>query len=355
MNRLEKLSQEMLLPAPVGGGFSMEGYWVWCGSVIQGEDGRYHMFASRWPKTLPFHPGWGVASEIVRADSDTPEGPYTFREVVLPARGAGWWDGRVTHNPSICRVGDKYVLFYVGTTYPFPDVPADGSLCHDSLPWLAARANKRIGAAVSDSVFGPWKRMDHPLLDVRPGHFDDFLTSNPAPCIGEDGSCLLVYKTRTWRKPPYNNCTGNEMFSDMKLGVAFAPRWDGPYQRLETPLFEGQPGILEDPFVWKTDKGYAMIAKDWNGAYTGEVGRIMNARSADGIHWEADPDATIPLDILWSDGKVRRVGNLDRPFILFDRQGRATHLFCATNDGQEAGFATMTRSWNMCIPLRGQD
>ena len=141
----------------------------------------------------------------------------------------------------------------------------------------------------------------------------------------------------------------------MKLGVAFAPRWDGPYQRLETPLFEGQPGILEDPFVWKTDKGYAMIAKDWNGAYTGEVGRIMNARSADGIHWEADPDAAIPLDILWSDGKVRRVGNLDRPFILFDRQGRATHLFCATNDGQEAGFATMTRSWNMCIPLRGQD
>lgn len=83
MNRLEKLSQEMLLPAPVGGGFSMEGYWVWCGSVIQGEDGRYHMFASRWPKTLPFHPGWGVASEIVRADSDTPRGP-----LYLPGGGS---------------------------------------------------------------------------------------------------------------------------------------------------------------------------------------------------------------------------------------------------------------------------
>ena len=40
MKRLEKLSPEMLLPAPVGGGCSMDGYWVWCGSVIRGEDGR---------------------------------------------------------------------------------------------------------------------------------------------------------------------------------------------------------------------------------------------------------------------------------------------------------------------------
>ena len=40
MKRLEKLSPEMLLPAPVGGGFSRNGYWVWCGSVIRGEDGR---------------------------------------------------------------------------------------------------------------------------------------------------------------------------------------------------------------------------------------------------------------------------------------------------------------------------
>ena len=27
----------------------MDGYWVWDGSTIRGEDGRYHLFASRWP------------------------------------------------------------------------------------------------------------------------------------------------------------------------------------------------------------------------------------------------------------------------------------------------------------------
>lgn len=76
-----------MLPAPVNGGFRMEGYWVWCGSVIKGEDGRYHLFASRWKKNQPMHPGWLFGSEIVRAVSDRPEGPYTFQEVVLTARG----------------------------------------------------------------------------------------------------------------------------------------------------------------------------------------------------------------------------------------------------------------------------
>lgn len=351
MDRNEKDIGAYFLPAPVNGGFSMEGYWVWCGSVIRGEDGNYHMFASRWKKTLPFHPGWGVASEIVRAVSKTPEGPYQFQEVVLPARGAGYWDGRVTHNPVIQKCGDTYVLFYMGTTFPYPDVPEDGTLDHDSYQWLCARAHKRIGIATSKSVFGPWQRRDHPVLDVRPGCFDDFLTSNPAPCLNPDGSCLLVYKTRTYRKPPYDSCTGNEMFSAMKLGVAWADHYDKGFRPLgDEPIFSDE-GVLEDPFIWKTDEGYAMIAKDWNGFYTGDVGSVAYASSRDGLHWQVEPRAAFSRSVLWTDGSRRVMGNLDRPFLLFDETGQATHLFAATNDGSEAGFATMTRSWNLCIPL----
>lgn len=79
----EALTQHMQ-PAPVGGGFEMEGYWVWCGSVIRAEDGRYHMFASRWPKRYPMHPGWLVASEVVRAVSDRPEGPTALKKSCFP-------------------------------------------------------------------------------------------------------------------------------------------------------------------------------------------------------------------------------------------------------------------------------
>lgn len=341
---------DFFLPAPVNGGFSMEDYWVWCGSVTKGEDGRYHMFASRWPKTLPFHPGWGMASEVVRAVSDTPEGPYTFAEVVLPARGAGYWDGRSTHNPSIQKCGDMYVLFYIGITYPFLDVPGE-ELNHYTLEWLSARASKRIGVATSKSVFGPWTRPDKPTIDVRPGFFDDFFVSNPAPCVHADGSCVLMYKTRTYRKPPYDIDDG-DMFSAMKLGVMHAPHYLGPYTRLvDEPLFCDMPGTLEDPFLWSTGKGYAMIAKDWSGTYTGDVGSLVYAASPDGVHWTMHEKPACSRKVLWQDGIKRIMGNMDRPFLLFDGD-EATHLFVATNDGREAGFSTLTRSWNACIPLR---
>lgn len=315
-----------------------------------GEDGRYHMFASRWPKTYPFHPGWGVASEVVRAVADRPDVPYAFAEVVLPARGAEYWDGRSTHNPVIGKCGDTYVLFYMGTTFPFPD-PDGKTLNHHSPEWLAARAGKRIGIATAPSVFGPWTRRDRPALDVRCGHFDDFLTSNPAPCLLEDGSCLLVYKTRSYRRPPYT--PGEDMFSEMKLGAAWADHYTGPFRRLtETPLFDGREGIVEDPFIWRRDGGYAMIAKDWNGGYTGQPGAGIYASSPDGIRWTVEKGLTaFTRDILWEDGRFRRMGNLDRPFLLFEGD-EATHLFAATNDGRDAGFATMTRSWNLCVPLR---
>ncbi|MDG0813971.1 glycoside hydrolase family protein [Cohnella rhizosphaerae] len=76
-----------LLPMPKDGGFRMDGYYIWCGSVVKAEDGRYHMFASRWPVETGFPDGYRTHSEIVRAIAEKPEGPYTFVEVVLRGRG----------------------------------------------------------------------------------------------------------------------------------------------------------------------------------------------------------------------------------------------------------------------------
>ncbi|MEG1569451.1 MAG: glycosyl hydrolase family 43, partial [Oscillospiraceae bacterium] len=171
----------------------------------------------------------------------------------------------------------------------------------------------------------------------------------PAPCINKDGSCLLVYKARAWQKPPH---TSGDMFGDMTIGVAYAEHYTKPFVRLSNePIFSLADGILEDPFIWRTDDGYAMIAKDWKGSYTGEVGAVAYAHSKNGIDWQINKERAFGRDVQWSDGKTRTMGNMDRPFILFDGE-EATHLFVATNDGSEAGFATMTRSWNACIPLK---
>lgn len=334
-----------LLPAPVNGGFRMEGYWVWCGSVIRGEDGKYHLFASRWPKSLPMHPGWIVASEIVRAVSDTPEGPYQFQEVVLPARGAEYWDGRSTHNPHITKHGDTYLLYYMGSTHPLADPEPGGPLGLDDPRCIVGRANKRIGLATSRSVFGPWERKDTPILSTRPGKFDSFLTSNPAPCVHEDGSVLLIYKARRYE----GNTHGK-----MTLGSARAEHYNGPYKVVsEHPVFPPEKFHLEDPFIWKTPAGYEMIAKDMEGHVCGEKYGGIHAYSPDGLDWRlAEEPQAYSRRILWEDGQTRLMGNLERPFLLF-QNGKPTHLFAATSNGTR-GFYDATETWNMVIPIASE-
>jgi len=332
-----------MLPAPINGGFKMDGYWIWCGSVVVGEDGKYHMFASRWDKSVPMHPGWLLNSEVVRAVSDTPEGPFTFEEVVLPSRGAQYWDGRMTHNPHIKKIGDTYVLYYIGTTHPFADdVPEEYKV-------IVARSNKRIGIATSKSVFGPWKRYDRPILDVRPEGFDSFLTSNPAPCVLDDGSIYLMYKSRAYLPKPYNR----PLQSGMMLGMARAEAFDKPHIHMtDEPIFDSTAN-LEDPFVWHDADGFNMIAKDMIGNICGEHHGGVHALSDDGIHWNIRKDVVFySRKILWDDGKVRHMGNMERPFILFHGD-KPTHIYFATSDGDpKTGFVNCTNTWNMVIPLR---
>ncbi len=341
---------DRMLPAPVGGGFQMEGYWVWCGSAIRAEDGRYHLFASRWPKKYPMHPGWLIASEIVRAVSDKPEGPYEFQEVITPARGAEFWDGRSTHNPQIIRWKDKYLLYYVGTTHPFRELRDDETLTLSDCRTIVARSNKRIGVAIADKITGPWRRLDAPVLSTRPRFFDNFLVSNPAPCVSKDGKIHLVYKARSYLKPPYPD----EIHGKMLFGVAVADQPEGPYiQQSDRPLFDFPDVQFEDPFIWEDEDGFNMIAKDMHGNVCGEKLGGLFASSQDGIHWEFRKDFLMySRNVLWDDGVVREMGNLERPFLLFE-DGKPTHAFFATSDGKNGGgFSNCTKTWNMVIPLK---
>lgn len=330
-------------PAPAAGGFRMPGYWVWCGSVIEGEDGRYHMFASRWPKSLTMHPGWLAASEIVRAAADHPAGPYRYEETVLGARSPAYWDGCSVHNPHIVKVDGIYVLYYMGTTFPFP-LPEDGRQLRPDDPLaVAARANKRIGIATAPSVGGPWTRPDRPVLTPRPDRFDSYLVSNPAPCIHPDGRVLLIYKSRPYAGHSYGN---------MQLGVACAGSVHGPYVRGDEPLFP--PSVhVEDPFIWRTPRGYEMIAKDMDGSLSGERYGGIHAWSASGGRWQLTTTPGEPAysrRVRWDDGTERLMGNLERPFLLMEG-GRPAWMFAATSDGSR-GFHDCTETWNMAIPIR---
>ncbi|MDO7171576.1 glycoside hydrolase family protein [Mariniflexile sp. AS56] len=334
--------------APVNGGLAMDNYWVWGSSVIKGDDGNYHMYASRWPQFLPFHPGWMVASEIVHATSKTPEGPYTFADVSLGARGAQYWDGRSCHNPKIVKYQDTYILYYMGSTHPFEEVTETNVSQFDlSSKWCTAgRWGKRIGVATSKSPNGPWERLDTPILDVKPNSYYSFLTSNPSPLIKEDGSVVLLFKGRSYAEDGIKQ-------SDMSIGVATADSYNGKYTVVGTePLFSMERfGEIEDPHLWSDDSGFHMVAKDQRGAITGHGGDGLLAHSKDGIHWEVDENPrAYTKTVKWDNGKTINQGQLERPFV-FVENGKPTHIFFATMDGP-GGFSNGTKTWNMVIPLK---
>lgn len=337
----------MLDKAPGEAAFKCEGYWVWGSSVVKGNDGQYHMFASRWSKDVTFHPGWMIQSEIVHATSINPEGPYTFKDIALPARGAQYWDGRATHNPKIVKYKDTYILFYMGSTHPFADFAPEDTLKLKSKYSIVGRSNKRIGVAWSKSPNGPWERLDKPVLDVKPNTFYSFLTSNPAPWINEDGSVLLLFKSRGYSEQfPYQ--------SAMKIGVAKAPHFKGPYTvDNDKPIFgEGDMAEIEDPTLWKDEHGYHILAKDQRGKITGHVGHGIIANSKDGISWKLDEKPyAYTKTIRWDDGTKTTMGQLERVSVLLDENNKITHLFFATMNGS-GGFNNSTKSWNIVVPLK---
>lgn len=327
--------------------FTMDNYWIWGSSVIKAQDGKYHIYVSRFPKSLPFHPGWMVASEIVHGVSDSAQGPFTFSDIALPPRGAEYWDGRSTHNPRILTYQGKYYLIYMGSTHPFRDPDYD-ELTLDSKWCIVGRANKRIGIAVADNPYGPWKRFDEPILDVQPGTFYSFLTSNPSPIVQEDGSVMMVFKGRSY--------LGNDKYSNMAIGMAYAKNIEGPYTVINNgkPIFDVEKqGEGEDPFLWKDKQGYHIIFKDHVARFTGERGGGVMAHSQDGINWMMDKDPkAYSLTVEWEDGTIKKQGQLERPFILFEN-GKPAFIYFATMDGP-GGFENASNSWNMVIPLNNK-
>lgn len=320
-------------------------YWSWCPSIVQADDGRWHLFASRWPRSIPFHPGWLLRSEVIRAESDNVEGPYKFVEVVMRGRGADWWDGRSIHNPSIKRDGDRWVMFYMGSTHPFEDPEPGEELLVSDPRVVVARWHERIGLAVAESLHGPWKRPDRPTLEARPGMFDSWITSNPTACRAADGSWFMVYKARA---------TGGEMrnpkHGDMTLGVARAAQAEGPWLRQDQPIFQTQGLGIEDPFVWRSERGYELLFKDMHDRLTGCLHALVRAWSPDGQNWQLDESPLFnDRRVRWPDGREEQLGSLERPGLVF-QNGKATHLVAAAASGP-GWFQGMTNTFILAARL----
>lgn len=322
---------------PLCNGFTMDDYWVWCGSVVEDPAGDgFHMFASRWPKKYPMLKGYIYLSEIVQAWSPTMYGPYKFVEKILPTGCYSDWNGKMAHNPIIVKYKEQYLLYYIASTYdgmtPDPqDVVADNSACNDIYQRI------RIGVLIANHPSGPWTSLGKPILEPRLGKWDSQIVTNPAPCILPDGKIFLYYRSNT----P----------DGLRIGLAIAESPEGPYTRIQDePVMQGID--VEDPFVWHNGDCFEMIAKDMTGDITGEIHAGAHFISEDGINWKTShiPKA-YSRTVKFADGTIKTMGCIERPQLLFDINKKPLCLFAATADGP-GGFEKAENTWNMAIPLR---
>lgn len=329
-------------PLPAANRFAVPGYFVWCGAPVKGTDGKYHLFYSRWPVSLGFAPGWALHSEIAYAVSDNPAGPYRHVNVALPPRGINpstggkYWDSDVTHNANAFFHDGKYYLYYMGEYGDGKNYPMH-------------RNHQRIGVAIAEHPQGPWKRLDHPIVDITDDKksFDSLCVTNPAACIRPDGGVILVYKAVQYVE-------GKEMGGQVRYGVAMADKPEGPYVKKTGHIFEAdQPGkhwmVAEDPYIWfsKTyGNRYYAVTRDVVGTFTGSTGGICLFQSDDGLIWKpAKQPKVLESRFALEDG-TKSNSNIERPALLIEN-GEPTYLFGAT-DGYKKGGKIST---NVQIPL----
>lgn len=311
---------------PVGRILENPQYTIWGCSPIWGDDGKVHVFHSRWPNKAGFG-GWITCCEIAHAVADNPEGPYKTVDIAIAPRGDAWWDSTTCHNPTIHKIGTKYVLFYMGTS--------DGTVY-----------TKRIGMAISDSLYGPWERSDKPLIepDPDPSAWNSMCTTNPAFVKHPNGELWLYYKS--WRITDWEKDIAAGLreatvdvgkFTNRQYGLAKATSLEGPWKKVgDGPIIDlshlGENAQSEDAYIWIEDGKFKMIMRDM-GYWNHEYGLMFE--SDDGINWGTPSVAFyegaryFPEPIM----DIDREGRMERPQILM-KNGKPDYIFFAMVGGK---------------------
>lgn len=286
---------ESIQAVPKESGFSMDGYWVWGGSMIKA-DGQYHLFASRWKKDDNFPDNYRNNSEIVRAVSDNPIGPFNFAELVIGERDSIFWDANMAHNPTIHKIDDEFVLFYIGS---------DFTTIRKGSNYLL----RRVGYATSKSILGPWERSVEPIINVE--------SNNPAVLIESDKVKLL------YRDAP------------LRVFLAAATTYKGPYAIINDNVWPDHK--IEDFYMFKMNGAYHIICEDNVGAISGHERWGVHLVSYNGIdQWKKfDPVVVYDHDLFLNDGSSIQCTRRERPQLLIE-DGKITHLITGIYDGSNS-------------------
>jgi hypothetical protein len=255
----------------------------WDGQILQGSDGKYRMFASRWGQALG-HMAWGQ-SLAVSAISNSLYGPYRDTGLIWPKNEGGKGhnvialklpDGRYAVVVSETRNGDVFVSKSIDG--PWQKL---GSISVDQSAFTSV---KTPGDLPSSAPKAPWKASNVSLIARPNGRFE---------IIQRSGQILIS-----------------------NTGIL------GPYKVMGDSIYRGVSGIpqtdmraYEDPVIWYSGGWYHVIVNHWRSR------RAYHLISRDGIAgWRFQGMAYEPNAkfIRYADGTNNTWNKLERPAVVIE-------------------------------------
>ncbi|RJE72526.1 hypothetical protein [Reichenbachiella sp. MSK19-1] len=299
-----------VLPRDPDNGIEHPDWSYWGGHPIKDQDGKYHMLVVRWPEDgLKGHWEW-PNSTVVHSVSHEPEGPY------VPTKGVAYaYKEGLGHNADVIRLNDGSYLLYA---------------LIDWEPTLFT----------SESMSGPWKREGVMQIDYDTAYWDDDrgyqVERNLSGVQLEDGSMLFVTKFGRMIKSTEGLLGPYKVLTDV-------------IQKNESIPERYRHSNYEDPVMWRDEVQFHLLIN----AFLDK--RAIYLRSPDGIRWTFDPGLAYDPEVTrYVDGTDTHWYKLERPHVIQDSYGRATHLSLAALDVPKADDLSndLHNSKNLIIPLR---
>ena len=337
-----------LLPANRSEGMHQPSYASWGGLPVE-EAGQFHLFFADF--TLHCGLGsWGTNSQVSRAVSDHPAGPYTKVEVLAEP---------FHHNPTIAKAPDGTLLMVsigngsAGAVWPNGSaIPAPHAQTNCTAPTgevASGRQSDRaslgdteagepceagclggvITALHSKSVKGPWTQLPGVVVEPgAPGSWDDFIT-NPSVFFFPNGTGLMAYRGGPTQELPVRS------HDFWKIGMAVTDGWDKPFKRVgAAPI---STTMSEDPGIFQDHRGnFHLITHLLKGcpnkACGGPGGHFY---SPNGLDWTFAGQA-YGFELTWDDGTKEHLSRRERPQVLMVK-GKPSVLF--TGAQPQKGFS----------------
>lgn len=277
---------EGVIPRDPDNGVEDPAWTYWGGKVIKDAcDGKYHICITRWPEgDRRGHWAW-PESTVAHMVSDTPTGPFVEKR----ATAYDYHDG-LGHNPNIIVLNDGTYAMY-------------------------SLINWKPTILTAHTMNGPWTLKGELLINTPKNYTNAYrLERNLSGVQQEDGHFLFVTKAGAMMR----STTGILGPYDVVTGVI------GENKTIPEKYRHSN---YEDPTMWYDGLQYHMIINaflDYRAVYF---------RSPDGINWKyEDGLAYTPTCTSYEDGTRTFWYKVERPNVLQDKYGRATHLSLAVID-----------------------